>query len=53
MKEIQPMPIWLRKMVLAAAQPITMIGPGGLLLVIPHLFAAPVSILWMGLQKSK
>jgi len=39
MKKIQPMPIWLRKMVLAAAQPITMIGP--------------VSILWMGLQKSK
>jgi hypothetical protein len=25
--------------------PIIMIGPGGLLLVIPHLFAVPVSVL--------
>jgi hypothetical protein len=33
-------------------QPIIMIGPGGLLLVVLHLFAVPVSILWMGLQKS-
>jgi hypothetical protein len=29
-----------------------MIGPGGLLLVILHLFAVPVSVLWVGLQKS-
>jgi len=30
-----------------------MIGPGGLLLVVspPHLFAVPVSVLWVGLQK--
>jgi hypothetical protein len=32
---------------------IIIIGPGGLLLVIPstHLFAVPVSILWAGFQK--
>jgi hypothetical protein len=30
-----------------------MIGPGGLLLVLPHLFAVLVSVLWVGLQKSK
>jgi len=30
--------------------PIIMIGPGGLLLVVPHLFAVPVSVLWVGLQ---
>jgi hypothetical protein len=29
-----------------------MIGPGGLLLLVPHLFAVPVSVLWVGLQKS-
>jgi hypothetical protein len=29
------------------------IGPGGLLLVVPHLFAIPVSILWVELQKIK
>jgi hypothetical protein len=28
-----------------------MIGPCGLLLVIPHPFAVPVSVLWVGLQK--
>jgi hypothetical protein len=28
-----------------------MIGPGGLLLVVPHLFAVPVSVLLVGLQK--
>jgi hypothetical protein len=28
-----------------------MIGPGGLLLLVPHLFALPVSVLWV--QKSK
>jgi hypothetical protein len=28
-----------------------MIGPSGLLLVVPHLFAVPVSVLWLGLQK--
>jgi hypothetical protein len=26
------------------------IGPGGLLLVVLHLFAVPVSVLWVGLQ---
>jgi len=30
-----------------------MIGPGGLLLVVSHLFAVLVSVSWMGLQKSK
>jgi hypothetical protein len=30
-----------------------MIGPGGLVLVVPHLFAVPISVLWVGLQKSK
>jgi hypothetical protein len=30
-----------------------MIGPGGSLLVVSHLFAVPVSVLWVGLQKSK
>jgi hypothetical protein len=29
-----------------------MIDPGGLLLVVPHLFAVPVSVLLVGLQKS-
>jgi len=29
-----------------------MIRPGGLLLVFPHLFAVPVSVLLVGLQKS-
>jgi hypothetical protein len=29
-----------------------MIRPGGLLLVVPHLFAFPVAVLWVGLQKS-
>jgi hypothetical protein len=28
-----------------------MIGPGGLLLIVPHPFA--VSVLWAGLQKSR
>jgi hypothetical protein len=32
--------------------PIIMIGPGGLLLVVSHLFAIPASVLWVGLQKS-
>ncbi len=34
---------------------IIMIGPGGLLLVVPHTLAVAVlvSVLWMGLQKSK
>jgi hypothetical protein len=32
-----------------------MIAPGGLLLVVPHLFAIPISVLWggVGLQKCK
>jgi hypothetical protein len=29
-----------------------MIRPGGLLLAVPHLFAVPFSVLWVGLQKS-
>jgi hypothetical protein len=29
-----------------------MIGPRGLLLVVAHLFAVPVSLLWVVLQKS-
>jgi hypothetical protein len=32
--------------------PIIMIGPSGLLLVVSHLFAVPVSVLLVGLQKS-
>jgi len=32
---------------------IMMIGPGGLLLVVPHLFAVPVSVLLVVLQKTK
>jgi len=24
-----------------------MIGPGGLLLVVPHIYAVPVSVLWV------
>jgi len=31
--------------------PIIIIGPGGLLLVVPHLFAVPVLVLWVGLPK--
>jgi hypothetical protein len=31
--------------------PIIMIGPGGLLLVLSYLFAVPVSVLLVGLQK--
>jgi len=31
--------------------PIIMIGLGGLLLVIPHLFAILISILWRGCKK--
>jgi hypothetical protein len=29
---------------------IIMIGTGGFLVVVPHLFSVPVSVLWMGLQ---
>ncbi len=28
-----------------------LIGPGGLLFVVPYLFAVPVSVLWVGLEK--
>jgi hypothetical protein len=35
-----------------SGQPIIMIRPGGLLLVVSHLFAVPVSVLLVGLQKS-
>jgi hypothetical protein len=37
----------------ASDWPIIMIGAGRSLLVVPHLFAVPVSVLWVGLQKSK
>jgi hypothetical protein len=30
-----------------------MIGPGGLLLVVPHLFVVPVSLLWVGVAKKQ
>jgi hypothetical protein len=33
--------------------PIIMIGTSALLLVVSHLFAVPVSVLWMGLEKGK
>jgi hypothetical protein len=29
------------------------IGPGGLLLIVSHLFAVPVLILWVGMKKKK
>jgi hypothetical protein len=32
--------------------PIIMISPGGLLLVVPHLFSVLVTVVWVGLQKS-
>jgi hypothetical protein len=32
-------------------RPIIMIGPGGSLLEVPHLFAVPVSVLWVGCKK--
>jgi hypothetical protein len=32
--------------------PIIMIGPGGLLLVVHHLFSVLVTVVWVGLQKS-
>jgi hypothetical protein len=28
-----------------------MIGPGGLLSVVPHVYAVPISVLLVGLQK--
>jgi hypothetical protein len=31
--------------------PIKMIGQGGLLLVVSYLFAVPVLILWVGVEK--
>jgi len=33
--------------------PTVMIDPGGLLLVVSHLFAVPVFVSWVGLEKSK
>jgi hypothetical protein len=30
-----------------------MIGPGGLLFVVSHLFSVPVLVLWVGLKKIK
>jgi hypothetical protein len=31
--------------------PFVMVGLGGLLLVVPHLFAIPILVLWVGLEK--
>jgi hypothetical protein len=31
--------------------PDSLIGPGGLLLVVSHLFAVPLLVLWAGLEK--
>jgi hypothetical protein len=31
----------------------SLICPGGFLLVVSHLFAVPVLVLWVGLEKSK
>ncbi len=31
--------------------PIITTRPGGLLLLVPHVFALPVSVLWVGLQE--
>ncbi len=33
--------------------PIIVIGPGGLLLVVSHLFAVPVWVIWVGWEKTK
>jgi hypothetical protein len=30
-----------------------MVGLGGLLLVVPHLFAISILVLWVGLKKNK
>jgi hypothetical protein len=38
---------------IASDWPIMIIGPGGFLLVVSHLFTVPVLVLWVGLQKSK
>jgi hypothetical protein len=63
------MPVWLSKMILAQhflhglprhslITPAidwldSLIGPAGLLLVVSHLFAIPVLVLWVGLEKCK
>jgi hypothetical protein len=41
--------IWL--LLSVSNRSIIMIGPSGLLLVVPHIYALPVSVLWLGLQK--
>jgi hypothetical protein len=38
---------------LLCARPSTLIGPGGLLLVVSHLYAVPVLVLKVGLEKSE
>jgi hypothetical protein len=43
----------IRVLVNVSNWPVIMIGPGGLLLVVPHLFAVPVSVLCVGLQINK
>jgi hypothetical protein len=40
-------------LLLVSDLPIIMIDPVGLLLVVSHLFAVPVLVLWVGLEKSK
>jgi hypothetical protein len=42
--------IWL--LLSVSDRPIIMIGPGGLLLVVPHLFAVPVSVYGRGCKKA-
>ncbi len=43
--------IWL--LFIAADWPIMLIGPGGLLLVIPYLFALPLSVFMGGVENRK
>jgi hypothetical protein len=42
--------IWL--LLSVSDWPIISIGPGGLLLEVPNLFAVRVSILWVGLENN-
>ncbi len=50
---MQQSPINMIQLLLPVSdRPTIMIGAGGLLLVVSHLFAVPVFILWVGLEKS-
>ncbi len=40
-------------LVTAFYRSVIMIGPGGLLSVVPHLLASPVSVLWVSMLKKK